>query len=183
VSAAITLLPGRDIKVISALTLARSGDVVRAKTLADELEKNYSNNAMLKLYWLPVIRAAIELGKGNAAQAIVALEAAAPYELGSPPPMLNGTLYPAYLRGEADLRAHNGAAAVVEFQKLLDHRGVLVNWVTSALAYLQISRAYVMAGDTAKAKAGYQDFFTLWKDADADVPILKEAKAECAKLH
>ena len=91
-------------------------------------------------------------------------------------------LYPAYVRGQAYLLAHNGPAAAAEFQKLLDHRGIVVNFVTGSLAHLQIGRAYAMAGETAKAKAAYQDFFNIWKDADPDIPILKEAKAEYAKL-
>jgi hypothetical protein len=91
-------------------------------------------------------------------------------------------LYPAYERGQAYLLAHNGTAAAAEFQKLLDHRGILGNFVTGSLAHLQIGRAYAMSGDTAKAKAAYQDFFTLWKEADPDVPILKQAKTEYAKL-
>ncbi|MGA2646137.1 MAG: hypothetical protein ABSF15_15600 [Candidatus Sulfotelmatobacter sp.] len=110
------------------------------------------------------------------------LEAAAPYELGEPPQFQLGTLYPAYIRGQAQLMAHNGAAAAAEFRKVLDHRGTVLNFVTGAMAHLQISRAYAMAGDTAKAKAAYQEFFTLWKHADPEVPILKEAKAEYAKL-
>ena len=93
-----------------------------------------------------------------------------------------GNLYPAYLRGQAYLLAHNGAPAAAEFQKLLDHRGVVQNFLIGSLSYLQIGRAYAMAGDTAKAKAAYQDFLTLWKDADPDIPIYKEAKAEYAKL-
>jgi serine/threonine protein kinase/tetratricopeptide (TPR) repeat protein len=182
VSAALALLPGRDVRVIAALTLARTGDSARAKTLADELEKQNSNNAMMKLYWLPVIRAAVELEKGNPAQTRVDLEAAAPYELGSPSPIGNGTLYPAYLRGQAYLSEHNGAAAAAEFQKMLDHKGIMVNWVGASLAHLQIGRAYTMAGDAAKAKAAYQDFFNLWKDADPDIPIVKAARAEYSKL-
>jgi hypothetical protein len=93
-----------------------------------------------------------------------------------------GSMYPVNIRGQAYLLAHNGAAAAVEFQKILDHRGRIVNDVTGALAHLQIGRAYAMAGETAKAKTAYQDFLTLWKDADPDIPILKEAKAEYAKL-
>jgi hypothetical protein len=109
------------------------------------------------------------------------LETAAPYELGVPL-MQTGTLYPAYVRGQAYLLAHNGGAAVTEFQKLLDHRGIVLNFVTAALVHLQIGRAYAMSGDTAKAKAAYQDFLALWKDADPDIPILKQARAEYAKL-
>ena len=143
--------------------------------------KTTRRNTLLKLYWLPTINAAIELSKGNSSQALVYLEAAAPYELGQAGTFIN-YLYPAYVRGQAYLLAHNGTAAAAEFQKLLDHRGIVVNFVTGSLAHLQIGRAYAMAGDTAKAKAAYQDFFTLWKDADPDIPILKEAKAEYAKL-
>ena len=132
------------------------------------------------LYWLPTVKAAIELGAGNAAQSLELLQAVAPYELGGPPPL--GNLYPAYLRGQAYLAAHQGKEAAAEFQKLLDHRGTVVNFPLGALAHLQLGRAYAMSGGTAKAKTAYQDFFTLWKDADPDIPILKEAKAEYAKL-
>ncbi len=182
VRAALALSPGRDVKVFAALTLARIAAAARAKTLVEELEKSYATNTMLKLYWLPTINAAIELSKSNSSQSLVLLEAAAPYELGDPPPLQVGTLYPAYLRGQALLLAHNGTAAAAEFQKLLDHRGVVMNFVTGALAHLQIGRAYAMAADTAKAKAAYNDFLTLWKDADPDIPILKQAKTEYAKL-
>jgi eukaryotic-like serine/threonine-protein kinase len=181
VTEALALSPGRDVKVAAALTLARVGDAVRAKALTEELEKSYPTNTMLKLYWLPTISAAIDLNKGNSSQAVVDLEAAAPYELGFAGTFIN-YVYPAYVRGQAYLSEHNGIAAVAEFQKLLDHRGIVGNFVTGSLAHLQIGRAYAMAGDTAKAKAAYQDFFTLWKDADPGIPILKEAKAEYAKL-
>jgi tetratricopeptide (TPR) repeat protein len=136
---------------------------------------------MLKLYWLPTINAAIELEKNNSSQALHELEAAAPYDLGGAGTYINYA-YPAYVRGVAFLQAHNAAAAAAEFQKMLDHRGIVQNFVTGALAHLQIGRAYAMAGDSAKAKAAYQEFFKIWKDADSDVPILKEAKAEYAKL-
>jgi eukaryotic-like serine/threonine-protein kinase len=181
VAAALALSPGRDVKVVAAFTLARIGDDARAKALAEELEKSYPTNTMLKLYWLPTINAAVDLNKGNASQAVVDLEAAAPYELGLAGTFIN-YLYPAYVRGQAYLAERNGTAAAAEFQKLLDHRGIVGNFVTESLAHLQIGRAYAMAGDTAKAKAAYQEFFTLWKDADPDIPILKEAKAEFAKL-
>jgi hypothetical protein len=113
-------------------------------------------------------------------RAIVALEPALPYELGSPPP--GTTMYPAYLRGLAYLAQKNGPAAAAEFQKFPDHPGIVQNFLLGSLAHLQLARAYVMAGATAKAKSAYQDFFVLWKDADHDIPILKEAKAEYAKL-
>jgi serine/threonine protein kinase/tetratricopeptide (TPR) repeat protein len=181
VAAALGLSPGRDVKVVAALALARTGDALRAKTLVEELEKDYPTNTILKLYWLPIINAAIELNKGNSSQAIVDLEAAAPYEFGGAGTFIN-YVYPAYVRGQAYLLAHNGTAAAAEFQKLLDHQGIVDNFVTGSLAHVQLGRAYAMAGNTAKAKTAYQDFFNLWKDADPDIPILKEAKAECAKL-
>ena len=180
--AALGLSSGRDVITVVALTMARTGDTSEAKTLAGELRKKYSMNTLIKLYWLPSISAAIQLKANNSPVALTELEPATPYELGDPPPMQTGTLYPAYLRGQAYLLAHNGSAAVTEFKKLLDHRGVVLNFVTGALANFQLGRAYTMAGDTAKAKAAYKDFFTLWKDADPDIPILKQAKAEYAKL-
>jgi eukaryotic-like serine/threonine-protein kinase len=181
VAAALALSPGRDVKVVAALTLARIGDAPRAKALAEELEKSYPTNTMMKLYWLPTINAAIDVNKGNSSQAVVDLEPAAPYEFGAAGTFIN-YVYPAYVRGQAYLLEHNGSAAAAEFQKLLDHRGIVGNFVTGSLAHLQIGRAYAMAGDTAKAKTVYQDFLTLWKDADPDIPILKEAKTEYAKL-
>jgi tetratricopeptide (TPR) repeat protein len=112
----------------------------------------------------------------------VILEAAAPYELAVPQPLEVGTLYPAYVRGEAYLQEHNGAAAIAEFQKVLDHRGIVQNFVTAPLARLQLGRAYLMAGDPARAKTAYKDFLTLWKDADPEIPVYKQAKDEYAKL-
>jgi serine/threonine protein kinase/tetratricopeptide (TPR) repeat protein len=178
---ALALSSGRDVKVAAALTLARIGDVSRATALMGELQKSYATNTLMKLYWLPTIKAAIELNKSNSSQALVDLESATPYDLGLAGTFIN-YLYPAYVRGQAYLLAHNGTAAAAEFQKLLDHRGIVLNFVTGSLAHLQIGRAYALAGDSVKAKSAYQDFLTLWKDADPDIPILKEAKAEYAKL-
>ena len=181
VAAALQLSQDRDVKVMSALALARTGDTARTGALAEEVERSNPANSLLKLYWLPTINAAIEISKSNPSQAIADLEPTAPYELGLAGTSIN-YLYPAYVRGQAYLLAKNGAAAAAEFQKLLDHRGIVTNFVTGALAHLQLGRAEAMAGDTAKAKAAYQEFFTLWKDADPDVPILKQAKTEYAKL-
>jgi eukaryotic-like serine/threonine-protein kinase len=133
-------------------------------------------------YWLPTTRAQIALLNKNPQQAIDMLQAAVPVELGialstqGPP-----CLYPVYVRGEAYLAAGQGSAAAAEFQKLLDHRGITWSCTTGALARLGLGRAYALAGDKTKAKTAYQDFFALWKDADLDIPILKEAKAEYAK--
>jgi len=179
--AALGLFPGRDAKVAAALTLARSGDAPAAKALLDELAKSYPTNTLLKIYWLPTIHAALKLNQGNTSQALADLAVAAPFELGEAGTFIN-SLYPAYIRGQAYLLAHNGAAAAAEFQKLLDHRGIVGPFVTGALVHLQLGRAFAMAGDRAKARAAYQDFLTLWKDADRDAPILKQAKVECARL-
>jgi predicted Zn-dependent protease len=182
VGAALALAPGRDVKMLAALTLARAGESARAKAIVEELQKSYPSQTMLKVYWLPAIKAAIEVNTNNPTQALVFLEAAAPYELGDPPPFQVGTVYPAYVRGQAYLAAHNGNSAAAEFQKFLDHRVIVVNFPLGVLAHLGLARAYAMSGDTAKSRAAYRNFFALWKDADPDIPILKEAKAEYAKL-
>jgi serine/threonine protein kinase/Flp pilus assembly protein TadD len=182
VAAALALAPGRDVKLFAALALARAGDTTHGKAIAEELEKNYPSQTVLKVYWLPTIKAALELNANNSAQALVFLEAAAPYELGQPAQLQLGTMYPAYIRGQAQLMAHSGPAAAAEFQKFLNHRGIVINFPLGALAHLGLARAYALSGDSAKAKAAYQDFFNLWKDADPDIPILKEARAEYGKL-
>jgi tetratricopeptide (TPR) repeat protein len=176
-TAALARSPDRDVRVAAALSLARIGETLRAQKLLEGLDNTYPAHNLVKLYWLPTVKAAVALSKNDSTQALEDLEPAAAYELGQ-----GGNLYPAYVRGQAYLLAHNGAAATTEFQKLLDHRGAMMNCVTGALAHLQIGRAYAMSGNTSKAKAAYQDFFTLWKDADPDIPILKEARAEYARL-
>ena len=123
-ASALALAPGRDVKVLAALAAARIGDTARAKTMVEQLEKSHPSNTVLKLYWLPTLKAAIELNVGNSSQALISLEAAAPYELGEQ----LGTLFPAYLRGQAYLLAHNGTAAAGEFQKLVNHRGIVLNF-------------------------------------------------------
>src|SRR5208282_6070957 len=180
VTRALALAPGRDVKVLSAVALARSGETTQSKTLLEGLEKSEPGNTYLKVYWFPVIEASIALAQQAPDRAVVALEPSLPYELGSPPP---GTaMYPPYIRGLAYLAQKNGPAAAAEFQKFIDHATIVQNFPIAAIAHLQLARAYAISGDTAKAKAAYQDFLTLWKDADPDIPILKEAKAEYAKL-
>jgi predicted Zn-dependent protease len=182
VAAALALAPGRDVKLFAALALARSGEPGRAKALLEELEKTFPSDTLLKVYWFPTLRAALELDANNPAQAVIYLEAAAPYELGQPSQLQLGTMYPVYLRGEALLMEKNGIGAAAEFQKFLDHRGVTLNFPLGALARLGLARGYAMAGDAAKARVAYTDFFGLWKDADPDIPILVAARAEYAKL-
>ena len=180
VDAALALSQGRDVKLLSALALARVGDSVRAASLAEDIEKAAPTHTILKIYYLPTIRAAIEIGKDNPAQAVVDLEPTVPYDLGVPAPISN--LYPPYVRGLAYLAAHNGTAAATEFQKLYDHPGIVQNLPIGALARLGMGRACALSGNVSKSKVAYQEFFSLWKDADPDIPILKQAKAEYAKL-
>jgi eukaryotic-like serine/threonine-protein kinase len=183
VARALALAPGRNIKVLAALALARSGETAQSRTILESLQKSESTNTYLKVYWFPVIEASIAMDQQAPDRAIVALEPSLPYELATPPPAINGgMIYPAYIRGLAYLAQKNGLAAAAEFQKFLDHPGIVQNFLLGSLARLQLGRAYAISGDTAKAKTAYQDFLTLWKDADSDIPILKEAKAEYAKL-
>jgi eukaryotic-like serine/threonine-protein kinase len=179
VASALAIASTRDAKVCAALTLALTGDTVKAAAIVAELEKGDSvkSDTMLKFFWLPTLKAAIELNRGDPAEALVLLEAVVPYELSA-----DGHLEPAYFRGRAYLATRNASAAGVEFQKLIDHRGIILTDCHGALAHLQLGRAYAMAGDTAKARSAYRDFLALWNDADPDIPILKEAKAEYANL-
>jgi eukaryotic-like serine/threonine-protein kinase len=131
---------------------------------------------------LPTIHAAVALRGSDAGKAIEALSATAPYDLGCVLNAMNFNLYPVYERGEAYLAAHQGSEASVEFQKIIDHRGIVLNEPIGVLAHLGLARAYALEDDKAKARTKYQDFLTLWKDADPDIPILKQAKAEYAKL-
>ncbi len=178
---ALALAPGRDVKVLAALALARSGETAQSRTILESLQKSEPTNTYLKVYWFPVIEASIAMAQQAPDQAVIDLEPSLPYELGGPPPGTS-TMYPAYIRGLAYLAQKNGPAAAAEFQKFLDHPGVVQNFLLGSLAHLQLARAYAISGDTAKAKTAYQIFFTLWKDADPDILILKEAKAEYAKL-
>jgi tetratricopeptide (TPR) repeat protein len=181
---ALALSPGRDGEIVIAMALARVGDVSRANAIMDELQKTHPQDTLVQFYSLPSIRAAVQLSRGDAAKAEDFTERARPYELGSPstPPTDLRALYPIYVRGQAYLAMRRGNDAVVEFQRILDHRGLNGNSPLGALAHLQIGRAYGLSGDPVKARAAYQDFFVLWKDADPDIPILKHAKAEYAKL-
>jgi eukaryotic-like serine/threonine-protein kinase len=175
---------GRDLDYGVALALAYAGDATRAQTLADDLDKSSPEDTLLQLNYLPALRAKVALLHSNPQKALDILRVASPYELGLPAVSSYNwpNLYPVYVRGEAYLAAHQGREAAAEFQKILDHRGIVLNEPIGALAHLQLGRAYAMQRDTTKARAAYQDFLTLWKDADPDIPILKQAKAEFAKL-
>ena len=182
VAAALAFSAGRDVQYGAALALALAGDAPRAQLLADDLAKRFPEDTVVQFNYLPTIHAQLLLSHRDFSKAIEALQAASPYELGAPGSTLTTALYPVHVRGEAHLAAHRGSEAAIEFQKILDHRGVVFNAPIGALAHLGLARAYAMQGDAAKAKAAYQDFLTLWKDADADIPILIAAKAEYAKL-
>ena len=181
VDTALTLSSGQDAKLFSALALARAGDVARARALVDELDKRFPSDTMLQRYWLPTIRGSMELARKNPSGAISALQDIA-YEFGASRPGTGTALYPAYIRGQAYLMTRQGKEAAAEFQKILDHRSIVLNSPLGALAYLQLGRAYALQGDSAKSRVAYQDFLALWKDADPDIPVLKQAKAEYAKL-
>jgi serine/threonine protein kinase len=180
--AALALSTGRQAEGYSAIALGLAGDSAQAERLAADLGKRFSEDTVVKFNFLPMIRAAIALHSGNDKQAIVALSASAPYELGQTNSAFTFSLYPVYVRGEALLAAKQGSAAAGEFQKILDHAGVVGNEPIGALAHLGLGRAYVEAGDSAKAKSAYEEFFALWKNADADVPVLVQAKGAYAKL-
>jgi eukaryotic-like serine/threonine-protein kinase len=171
----------REIEFGAALALAISGDASRAQTLVDDLARRFPADTVVHFSYLPVMRARIALDHGNAAKAIELLQSTGPYELGASR-ILFGALYPAYVRGEALFAAGKGDQASLEFQKILDHRGIVGSDPIGALAQLQLGRAKALSGDKTMARSAYQTFFTLWMDADIDLPILKQAKAEYKEL-
>jgi len=173
---AMALASSRDAAILAAAALARTGDAT-TKKLVNKLNMDFPLNTIVQSYWLPTLRASLELSRGNSARATKLLEAAAPYELGG-----EGYLYAIYVRGRAHLLSRQGREASAEFQKIVDHPGIVLNFPTAALAHLGLARAYALSGETAKSRTAYQDFLNLWKDADPDIPILKQAKAEYAKL-
>jgi eukaryotic-like serine/threonine-protein kinase len=177
VASAMALASTRDLQTVAALAWARAGDSPRAESTAYDLSNRSPLNTLLNVYWLPTIRAAIEVKRQHPDKAVGILQSVSPCELS----FLN-YLYPVYIRGEAYLKAGRGPQAAAEFQKVIDHRSIVGNFVLGALAHLQLGRAKAMSGNSEGALKAYQDFFTLWKDADPDIPILKQAKAEYAKL-
>jgi eukaryotic-like serine/threonine-protein kinase len=180
-NAAVRLAPNRDVRAIAALTLARLGDTGPAENMAAELDKNFPLDTLVQRYWLPTIRAAVALQRKDPNRAVELLNLASTVEL-SQPTNLAVVLCPVYLRGEAYLMLHDANRAQEEFQKFTDHDGLVLNFPWGPLARVGLARAYAMQGSTVKARAAYQAFLTLWKDADSDLPILKEVKSEDAKL-
>jgi tetratricopeptide (TPR) repeat protein len=177
----------------AALAFAMAGDTARAESLVQDLGKRYPLDTQMQSLWLPAIQAQLSLNRKNPAAALNAVQAASQIELGEIEFLINNScLYHVYIRGEAYLAAGQGSAASAEFQKIIDHSGIVWNCWTGALAHLGVARANVLQARTSqgadadaarvRALAAYKDFLTLWKDADSDIPILKEAKAEYAKL-
>ena len=168
------------------LALGLSADSARSQPLADILEKRFPEDTFARFTYVPVLLAVSSLERGKPTDSVERLQIALPYELAINGLNFNhyylGGLHSAYVRGEALLAAHQYAEGAAEFQKLLDHRGLVGLDPIGALAHLQLGRTFALSGDKTKAKAAYQDFLTLWKDADPEVPILVQAKAEYARL-
>jgi eukaryotic-like serine/threonine-protein kinase len=173
----LDLSKGPGAQFYATLALALSDDIPLAKRAADDLEKRFPEHTVFVANAFPTIRAQIALSRNEPAKAVEVLQTATPYELSWYAPM-----YSTYVRGQAYLASRQGAKAAAEFQRILDHRGVVVNDPIGSLAHLQLARAYALQGDKNSARTAYQDFLTLWKDADPDIPLLKQAKAEYAKL-
>jgi hypothetical protein len=191
---ALKLAPAsQSVESEAALAFAMASDTARAESLAQDLGKRFPLDTQMQSLWLPSVQAQLALNRENPTLALTALQAATPIELGDSGFVLNSScLYPVYVRGEAYLAAGQGSAAAAEFQKILDHSGVVWNCWTGALAHLGVARGNASQSRTSqgadadaarvRALAAYNDFLLLWKDADPDIPILKQAKAEYAKL-
>ena len=183
--AALALSKDREVEYGAAIALALSGDSSQSQTLAKDLERRFLEDASVRFSYMPVLRALLAVKRREPAMAVELLQVAVPHELGAPRSSIHGffgALYPVFVRGEAFLAAHQGAEAVAEYQKILDHRGIVVSDPVGALVHLELGRAYALSSDKAKARAAYQQFLAFWEDADPDIPILKHAKAEYAKL-
>ena len=185
-SDALKLSHDREVEYGAALAFAISDDPLHAQGLADEMEKRFPEDSSLRFNYLPTIRAVLALNRREPERAVELLQVAGPHELGIPHSSVSGlfgALYSVYVRGQAYLAANKAAEAAVEFQKILDHPGIVVSDPIAALAHLQLGRAYALSGDVAKAKSAHWDFLTLWKDADREIPILNQAKVEYGRLN
>jgi serine/threonine protein kinase/tetratricopeptide (TPR) repeat protein len=184
--ASLELSKGRDVQYAAGLALALAEDLPRSEALAGDLERNFPEDTFTKFTYVPVLRALAALGQGKPADSVDRLQTALQYELAVNGLNFNhfylGGLHSAYVRGEALLASRRYAEAAAEFQKILDHRGIVGADPIGALAHVQLGRAFALSGDKTKAKAAYEAFFALWKDADPTIPILKSAKTEYARL-
>jgi eukaryotic-like serine/threonine-protein kinase len=185
---AIELSKSRDVEYEAAFAIALAGDSSRSQALMEDLARRFPQDTVVRFSYVPTVRALVAMNHNQPLEAIELLQTAISYEAGTPIEggseflLGAGSFYPAYVRGLAHLAAHQGPEAAAEFHKILDHRGTVLSDPTGAVAHVQIARAYVMAGDPGKAKQAYQKFLTLWKDADPDIPIFKQAKAGYAQL-
>lgn len=182
--AALALSRSREVTYGGALVFALAGDNVRAEAMTDDLQKRFPEDTAVQFSYVPTLRARLALNRGMAAKAVEDLQSAIPYELSAPPSSFIGfgALYPVYMRGDAYLAAHQGARAAAEFQKILDHRQISVSDPVGALTLLQLGRSFAAAGEKEKARATYSGFLDLWKDADAEIPVLRIARIEFSKL-
>jgi hypothetical protein len=176
-TAALKLALNRATRQVGGLALARAGDVAGAETLCSELDKRFPLSTLVQRRWLPLIRAAVAISRRDPNSGLEHLQTASAMENGA-----DCWYYPAYLRGEAYLMLRNGPSAAVEYRKLIEHPGIVWNTATGSLARLGLARALALEGSRNEALAAYEDFLTLWKDADPDVPILKRAQAEYTRL-
>ncbi len=179
--AAFALSKDREVEYCAAYAMALSGETSQAQGMADDLARRFPENTVVRFSYLPVLRAQLALNHGDAAKAVEELQVAAPYEVGAARDFC-GALHPVYVRGEAYLAAAKGELAATEFQKILDHRGVVGSEPIGALAHLQMGRALALAGETDKAKQAYEDFLAEWEGADAAIPVLKSARTEYLNL-
>jgi tetratricopeptide (TPR) repeat protein len=186
---ALELSKSRDVTYEAGFALALSGDSSRSQALTEDLSRRLPEDTRVQFTYAPTLRSLLALNHSQPSKAVELLQTAIPYEGGNPNTggseflLGAGSLYPAYVRGLAYLAAHQGAEAAAEFQKILDHRGIVISDPIGALAHLQLGRAYALLEGKARAKSAYQDFLTLWKDADPGIPILKQAQNEYANLN
>ena len=178
----LQLARSQGVVILASLAMAQIGDFKQAQTLVEELNKTYPSDTLIQKYWLPTIRARVELQQKNWAKALETLSVTEPFDYAATPALATSTLYPAYVRGEVYVAAGNGKQALAEFSKLIEHPGMVLNFPLGALARLRSAQAYLVVGNPARAREFYQEFFDLWKEADSGLPILKQAKAEFAKL-
>jgi len=181
-SSALQLSDGRDVQFLAALALAVSGDANRGAALANDFSKRFPEDTIVQVNYLPAIRGQLSLHHRDGAKAIELLQSAARYELGTQGASVAIALYPVWVRAEAYRISNQGSEAAREYQKILDHRGLVQNEAIGALAHLGVARAYALQGETTKARIAYQDFFALWRDGDQDIPVLIAAKSEYSKL-
>ncbi len=183
-ASALQISMSRDVEYGAAFALATSGDRSRSLPLIDDLEKRFPEDTFVRFTYIPTLHAILAQSNGEASEAIELLKMTGQYDLAIPGTWFGffGGLYPIYVRGQALMSMHRYREAAAEFQKILDHRGIVASDPIGALAHLQLGRAHALSGDTTKARSAYQDFLMLWKNADFDIPILAQAQAEYAKL-